>query len=83
MRNPVVSLALYTVWSSVDSISVTADDDGHLLLTIQDDSYQECQFQGEAWELRDWTYKYDLNIRIDVIKVNLDTKTLISWEGSD
>ena len=79
MKNLIVSLALYTVSSNVDSISVTADDDGNLLLMVVDDNHEVCQFNGKAWELEEWVKEYNFDLRIDIIEVDLDTKSLVSW----
>lgn len=40
MKNPIISMALYTVSSNVDSITASPDIDGQILITIVDDNYE-------------------------------------------
>lgn len=79
MKNPIISMALYTVSSNVDSITASPDIDGQILITIVDDNYEECHLRGDAWMLEEWVKEYNFDLRIDILEINLDTKSVINW----
>ncbi len=81
MRNPVVSLALYTVSSNVDSITAVADADGNLLLTVkEDDNYEDCQFNGQVGDLPEWVAYWGFEVRVDYLTLNFKTMNVDLWE---